>query len=77
MTVDSHGDSPSDRSRVAIVTGAGRGIGRATALVLVQAGIQVMAVSRSQSELASLAERGTRRLPSGDRCNCRGLQANY
>ena len=27
MTVDSHEDSPSDQGRVAIVTGAGRGIG--------------------------------------------------
>lgn len=43
-------------SRVALVTGAGRGIGRAAALALAEAGTRVMAVSRTEAELASLAE---------------------
>jgi NAD(P)-dependent dehydrogenase (short-subunit alcohol dehydrogenase family) len=42
-------------SRVALVTGAGRGIGRATALALVEAGARVMAVARTEAELTSLA----------------------
>ena len=41
--------------RVALVTGAGRGIGRATALALAQRGARVMGVSRTEPELASLA----------------------
>ncbi len=41
--------------RVALVTGAGRGIGRETALALHRAGARVMAVSRTASELESLA----------------------
>jgi NAD(P)-dependent dehydrogenase (short-subunit alcohol dehydrogenase family) len=41
--------------RVAIVTGAGRGIGRATALALAGRGARVLGVSRTESELASLA----------------------
>jgi NAD(P)-dependent dehydrogenase (short-subunit alcohol dehydrogenase family) len=41
--------------RVALETGAGRGIGRATALSLVAEGARVMCVSRTESELASLA----------------------
>jgi NAD(P)-dependent dehydrogenase (short-subunit alcohol dehydrogenase family) len=40
--------------RVAIVTGAGRGIGRATALLLAARGARVLGVSRTESELASL-----------------------
>jgi NAD(P)-dependent dehydrogenase (short-subunit alcohol dehydrogenase family) len=42
--------------RVAIVTGAGRGIGRATALALASRGARVLGVSRTEDELASLAD---------------------
>jgi NAD(P)-dependent dehydrogenase (short-subunit alcohol dehydrogenase family) len=41
--------------RVALVTGAGRGIGRACALALAGAGADVVAVSRSAGELEDLA----------------------
>lgn len=40
--------------RVALVTGAGRGLGRACALALSYAGARVIAVSRTQSDLDSL-----------------------
>jgi NAD(P)-dependent dehydrogenase (short-subunit alcohol dehydrogenase family) len=40
----------------AVVTGAGRGIGRACALALAQAGAEVLAVARSPDDLASLEE---------------------
>jgi NAD(P)-dependent dehydrogenase (short-subunit alcohol dehydrogenase family) len=40
--------------RTALVTGAGRGIGRGCALALVEAGAEVVAVSRSRAELDSL-----------------------
>jgi NAD(P)-dependent dehydrogenase (short-subunit alcohol dehydrogenase family) len=42
------------KGRVALVTGAGRGIGRATALALAERGARVLVVSRTESELADL-----------------------
>ena len=42
--------------KVAIVTGASRGIGRATAAAIARRGVHVMAVARSEVELRSLAE---------------------
>ena len=41
--------------QLALVTGAGRGLGRACALALSEAGARVIAVSRTKAELASLA----------------------
>ncbi len=41
--------------KIALVTGAGRGIGRAAALALVKAGAHVVAVARTQDDLESLA----------------------
>ena len=42
--------------KIAVVTGAGRGLGRACALALGQAGAEVVAVSRTESELEALAD---------------------
>ncbi|AMY69385.1 SDR family oxidoreductase [Frigidibacter mobilis] len=39
-----------------IITGAGKGIGRATALLLAARGAEVVAISRTQSDLDSLAQ---------------------
>lgn len=45
------------RDRVAVVTGASRGIGEATALTLAQAGANVVVTARSGDDLTALAER--------------------
>ena len=54
---ESPGALPSMRldGKVALVTGAGRGIGRGTALALAEAGAEVVAWSRTATEIESLA----------------------
>jgi NAD(P)-dependent dehydrogenase (short-subunit alcohol dehydrogenase family) len=46
--------APSQATRVAVVTGASRGIGRATALALAAQGVHVVAVARTQGALEAL-----------------------
>lgn len=45
------------KNKVAVVTGASRGIGEATALTLGQAGANVVVTARTESDLAGLVER--------------------
>ena len=45
---------PGVEGRIALVTGAGRGIGRVTAEILTSRGARVMAVARSENELKTL-----------------------
>jgi NAD(P)-dependent dehydrogenase (short-subunit alcohol dehydrogenase family) len=47
-------ESAIERGRVALVTGASRGIGRASALALAGAGVHVIALARSQGALEEL-----------------------
>jgi 7-alpha-hydroxysteroid dehydrogenase len=51
--------------RVALVTGAGRGIGAASALALAECGADIVIASRTQSDLDQVAERVT---ATGRRC---------
>ncbi len=60
--------------KVAIVTGAGRGLGRAAALALLEQGVRVLAAARSAGEindLASLSPANTLAVP----CDMRDLAA--
>ncbi len=60
---------PGVEERVALVTGAGRGIGRVTAELLASRGARVMAVARSENELKSLgAEYVVADLGTADGC---------
>ena len=64
--------------KVAIVTGASRGLGRSAACALADEGVQVLAAARSSSELDSLKERYpelivTRRTDMKDRDQVSGL----
>ncbi len=63
------------KERVAIVTGAGRGIGRATALALADEGALVVLASRSVSEIESAAIRHAASLPFGQPRNSRSSPA--
>lgn len=52
-----------DRGRVAIVTGASRGIGRAITLALAARGVRVVALARSRAELAAVTAEAQRHAP--------------
>ena len=52
--------------RIALVTGATRGIGRATALLLAQAGAHVVAMGRTQGALEETRRHGARGRQHGD-----------
>lgn len=54
----SSGSAPRLAGKRAIVTGAGQGIGRATALAFAAEGAEVLAISRSGDKLAELRGRG-------------------
>ena len=60
---------PSIRGKVVIITGGGRGLGRAMALGLVQEGAKVaITASREGAELAQTAEDCRRIGGPGDQC---------
>ena len=45
------------KNKVAVVTGATKGIGRATAIALHQVGASIVAIGRNQSELNTLKKK--------------------
>ena len=45
------------KNKVAVVTGATKGIGRATAIALHQVGANIIAIGRNQSELNTLKKK--------------------
>ena len=63
MSADENADRPvwaqGLDGHVSLVTGAGRGLGRACALALSRAGAEIIAVSRTGHELASLVDEAT------------------
>jgi NAD(P)-dependent dehydrogenase (short-subunit alcohol dehydrogenase family) len=61
--------------RRALITGAGRGIGRATALRLAAGGAWVLGVSRTASELAELARDGPVEVMAASIADLEGCQA--
>jgi NAD(P)-dependent dehydrogenase (short-subunit alcohol dehydrogenase family) len=56
VSISFDGDSMSLRKSVAIVTGGGRGIGRATALALAREGAMIVVASRTLAEIETVAE---------------------
>ena len=51
--------SPKLHGQVAVITGASSGIGRATALALAQAGVQVVLAARTQATLDGVVQECT------------------
>jgi 2-deoxy-D-gluconate 3-dehydrogenase len=60
--------------KVAIVTGAGRGLGRAAALALVEQGVRVLAAARSAGEINELASHSPANILAAP-CDMRDLAA--
>jgi NAD(P)-dependent dehydrogenase (short-subunit alcohol dehydrogenase family) len=60
------------RGRRALVTGAGRGIGRATALLLAARGADVLGVARTEADLAALADEAPIRTFAGSVADAEG-----
>jgi short-subunit dehydrogenase len=59
-----------DAARVAIVTGASRGIGRAITLALAARGVRVLALARSADDLAAVAAEARRLAPESTSAVC-------
>jgi NAD(P)-dependent dehydrogenase (short-subunit alcohol dehydrogenase family) len=70
VTAGPEGTLPTQRldGRHAIVTGAGRGIGRASALALAEAGATLTLFSRTDAELAAVAEEVSERGGRAETC---------
>jgi 2-deoxy-D-gluconate 3-dehydrogenase len=62
------------QDKVAIVTGASRGLGRAAAVALVEEGMRVLAVARDRSSLQALAEAHPGRVLAAP-CDMRDVEA--